>query len=209
MMPGVGPGRAGRRRSRHPTPRARGPTASGPRRRGLAVRAEAGPAKLTGMREELEGGTAREVWGFDLGATDGLTLQALEFPATSELVAVAFPLPMGIVFGERILPDGGRQTFVDELTPEGNGAKAGVRAGDVLKACTCVFKVAGQVDELAFYGNPPKDQFLPGVFTAKSETDFGQVMNALKSHTTPIDQPGGGPRKPLDQVSLILERPAE
>ena len=76
--------------------------------------------------------------------------------------------------------------------------------GDVLRATTAVFKVKGKVDELAFYGNPPSDSYLPGVVTVRG--DFDEAIAAIQSHATPFDA-GGGQRVESDVVALVVERP--
>jgi len=53
---------------------------------------------------------------------------------SSVVLAVEAPLPLGIILGEdETLPGAVR---VDEVVGDGNGAAAGVRVGDLLRACT-------------------------------------------------------------------------
>ncbi|KAL7524429.1 hypothetical protein ACHAWF_000946 [Thalassiosira exigua] len=52
----------------------------------------------------------------------------------SRILAVQAPLPLGLVLGEEASTPG--LASVDEVAPDGNGAIAGVRRGDVVRAVT-------------------------------------------------------------------------
>jgi len=66
-------------------------------------------------------------------------MERVDFPprlkgGKSRIVAVQAPLPLGLVLGEDDSMPG--LTSVDEVAPDGNGASAGVKQGDILRAVT-------------------------------------------------------------------------
>ena len=98
--------------------------------------------------------TVVETVEMDLGAPDGsLMTQTIERDAKKQLVTLTVERPLGIVFEENAK---GEVVAVEVL--EGNGKSAGVKEGDMLRACSCIFEVKGKVDELAFYGKSISNQ---------------------------------------------------
>ena len=110
--------------------------------------------------------TVVETVEMDLGAPDGsLTTQTIERDAKKQLVTLTVERPLGIVFEENAK---GEVVAVEVL--EGNGKSAGVKEGDMLRACSCIFEVKGKVDELAFYGKSISNQIFRGGQTTETNT---------------------------------------
>ena len=66
-------------------------------------------------------------------------MESIDFPprfkgGKSRVIAIQAPLPLGLLLGEDASIPG--ITSVDEVSPDGNGAKAGVQQGDILRAIT-------------------------------------------------------------------------
>jgi len=192
-LPPVAPGMA-MLMPRHPDHRA-------PPRMDTALRATL--PTMRGVRETTTDGGFAETWAFDVGSPRGPLTQRLACPAGQRLVPVCLPLPLGIAFEGRPA-DGKYRIFVEEIVPGSNAAAADVKVGDVLRACTALFQVKGELNELGYFGNPPKTLSLPGVYVA-DDRSFDQAMAALKSNAAMMDGPDGR-KQPVDSVCLLLQR---
>lgn len=112
----------------------------------------------------------------------------------SEVVLCGAPLPLGVLLGEHDSIAG--MTVVDEVLAGSNGEAAGVREGDLLRACTaCKMEMEQPTWQLIAggIGRPKTARFM---FSADFKP-FEQVMEAVASNRM---DPEGRP------VLLVLER---
>jgi len=112
----------------------------------------------------------------------------------SRILAVQAPLPLGILLGQSEEMPG--LTLVDEVVPGSNGAEAGVKEGDLLRACTaCQVTMDMPTWQLMAGGiGQPKTSRM--MFSTDGKV-FEEVMDALISNR--MDPQGR-------DVWLVLER---
>ncbi len=112
----------------------------------------------------------------------------------SEIITVQAPLPLGIILGQSDELPG--LTTVDEIADGSNGAAAGVRVGDIVRACTaCQVSMEMPTWQLMAGGiGRPKTSRM--MFSTDGKP-FEEVMDALVSNQM---DPNGRP------VWLVLER---
>ena len=112
----------------------------------------------------------------------------------SHIVAVQAPLPLGLVLGEEASRPG--ITSVDDVDPNGNGASAGVKQGDIVRAITaCQTTMETPTWQLLAggIGQPKTKRFMYSVDGRPLE----EVLNAVGSNR--MDVQGR-------DVWLVLER---
>ena len=112
----------------------------------------------------------------------------------SRIVAVQAPLPLGLVLGEEASRPG--ITSVDDVDPNGNGASAGVKQGDIVRAITaCQTTMETPTWQLLAggIGQPKTKRFMYSVDGRPLE----EVLNAVGSNR--MDVQGR-------DVWLVLER---
>ena len=149
-----------------------------------------------------------ETFGFELGGSGGgRTAQDIAAGPGGTLVPVSLPLPLGIVFEERVGSSGAREVFASEVAPGSNAEAAGVQVGDVFRASSCVFRVKGKVDVVGYWANPPKDSLRPGVFAFQQSSSFDECIKAIQSHLEAVEVAPGWSAPP-QTVALVLERRA-
>jgi len=112
----------------------------------------------------------------------------------SKILTVQAPLPLGIILGQSDELPG--LTTVDEIAEESNGAVAGVKVGDIVRACTaCQVSMEMPTWQLMAGGiGRPKTSRM--MFSTDGRP-FEEVMDALVSNQM---DPSGRP------VWLVLER---
>mmetsp|Transcript_14752 Transcript_14752/g.21654 ORF Transcript_14752/g.21654 Transcript_14752/m.21654 type:complete len:269 (-) Transcript_14752:479-1285(-) len=135
--------------------------------------------------------------------SDGSTvLERVDFPprlgnGKSFIQAVQAPLPLGLILGEdETIPGAIR---VDDIAEEGNGYAAGVKVGDLVRACTaCQVIMETPTWQLLAggIGQPKTKRFMYGT----DGRPFEEVMDALGSNRM---DPSG------DNVWLVIERDEE
>jgi hypothetical protein len=158
-------------------------------------------------RDKLPKGGFQEVFAVDLLASGKLTEQALTAADGRSLVPLEIKRPMGMVLAERRVLNTTTECFVDEVLPDSNALRAGVKVGDVLRLTTLVAAVRGKVDEIAYYSNPTSAKNRRALMVVDKQP-FAKVMKAIASNAEPVDLMDGTAR-PFESICIVLERSSE
>ena len=164
-------------------------------------------AGITSLRrDKLPKGGFQEVFAVDLLASGKLTEQALTAADGRSLVPLEIKRPMGMVLAERRVLNTTTECFVDEVLPDSNALRAGVKVGDVLRLTTLVAAVRGKVDEIAYYSNPTSAKNRRALMVVDKQP-FAKVMKAIASNAEPVDLMDG--RRAFESICIVLERSSE
>lgn len=165
------------------------------------------PTQLFAAHQPLHQRRGRVVASAD--STDGAAAAAAAAAATPQppaeegatpgkLYEVTLKMPIGVVFAQTQGPRS--PTVVEAVTEGGSADRAGLRAGDVLVACSAVQLKAGTEGkfEKEGYGARPYDNFETSIIDVQG-LEFKTVMGALKSNN---------PRWGVTSVTLRIRRGA-
>ena len=103
--------------------------------------------------------------------------------ATPTAVKATLRRPLGIVFAERGKPGEAAGVRIDELTPGGNAASAGLQIGDVLVRVSATLLKDGKEGqyEKEGYGQRPYTNWSRQMIDVRA-CDFETIMNAISSN---------------------------
>lgn len=109
----------------------------------------------------------------------------LESPLPDNLIKVTVRKPLGVVLGETTTAGGKTEKiFIEEVTDGGNGAKAGIKAGDTVIRCSATIlkkdSAAGEYEKEG-YGATPYTNWKRIMLDTRGK-DFDTVMAALGSN---------------------------
>jgi hypothetical protein len=115
-------------------------------------------------------------------------------PGKSRIVTILAPLPLGLVLGEEASMPG--FISVDEVAPNGNGASAGVKQGDIVRgvtACQTTMETPTWQLLAGGIGQPKTKRFIYSVDGRPLE----EVLDAIGSNRMDVQR---------RDVWLVLER---
>jgi hypothetical protein len=116
-------------------------------------------------------------------------------PICSFIIVIEAMLPLGILLGESEEIPGA--VVVDEVAPSSNGAQAGLRVGDLVRACTaCRMEMVQPTWQLMVggIGQPKTVRFM---YSIDPKKPFEEVMEAIASNRMDPEQ---------RSVLLVVER---
>ncbi len=148
----------------------------------------------------MDGTTVEEKIQFPPRLTESETSTTTATTTTttsSEIILCEAPLPLGILLGEHETLSG--MTVVDEVLVGSNGELAGVKEGDLLRACTACKMEMEQPTWQLIAGGIGRPKTVRFMFSTDYKP-FEQVMGAVGSNR--MDPEGRS-------VLLVLERPVQ
>lgn len=121
-------------------------------------------------------------------------------PASSRILAFQAPLPLGVVLGQdEEVPPAQRLTTIDAIADGGNGEAAGIRVGDVLRACTACQVTMEQPTWQLLAGGIGRPKTTRMMFGTDGKS-FEEVMDAIGSNSMDPEE---------RDIWLVMERMEE